>query len=144
MTKKKAPAKTIAAPSGPVVTKTVGTATVLIDSHQGKHVVGVWPGYTGQKGAQFLTAYVSGGDASFLWDIWDAVKGTTVGGTATQGDVLVDCGKTKIGTGGETVVWVQWGKDSKAQYCFHAYPVTDGEFATNKKKKPVVQMTVGG
>lgn len=127
--------------SGLVVTKQIGNATVLIDSHQGKHVVGQWPGYSGQKESQFSTGYVSSGDSSFIWDLWDAIWTTISTGGTKQGDILVNCGATVIGTDGQTYVWIQWGS-IKNGYSFHAYPIPDEQFDLNKKKKKVVDMEV--
>jgi hypothetical protein len=97
---------------------------VYIESHQGKHVIGGWPGYKGAVGGKYCTFEKSkvkpGQTTGLLPQLWDAVAGTVTHGTANSGYEFMQCSKS-VGSDGENLVVLQWAK-TKGHYCFHAYP----------------------
>jgi hypothetical protein len=94
---------------------------VHVESHQGKHTVMNWPGYSEGKGSQFKSTLVAPTKLALLLRLWDAVEAEVVGSTQKLANSYFECGQA-IGTKGETYVTMQWVKEDAQTYCLHAYP----------------------
>ena len=99
---------------------------VYIEHHQGKHVIGGWPGYKGAVGGKYCTfaknKVTPGQTTGLLPQLWDAVAATITANTANSGYEYMQCTKA-VGSAGESLVILQWAR-TKGHYAFHAYPET--------------------
>jgi len=105
-----------------VLMKTAAGFKVYVESHQGKHTQGKWPGFQGTvEGCQFPSTLVTAGKTDYLLTIWNKIEATVTASADRLGYCYLDCGKKKVGTKDESYVTVQWVKEG-SDYYFHAYP----------------------
>lgn len=101
-----------------------GNVPIYCDLHQRKHISGGnWPGSVPEDKPKFLPAVYNQNNLALGTLLanavpWDSCK--DVGGV----DLIFDCGKSVVGTDGESDILVQGGfQDGGAVITFHAYPV---------------------
>ena len=105
-----------------------GDVPIYCDYHQRKHVyLGRWPGSTKTDTPVFLGSIYSQDSLDLCSLLATSVpwgKCDVVGGV----DIIFDCGKSVVGTEGETCILVQGGfqtEKSKRVITFHAYPIEE-------------------
>jgi hypothetical protein len=108
---------------------------IYCDLHQRKHISGGnWPGDTKEDKPKFLSGVYNQSQLALGTKLatavpWDACK--DIGGV----DIIFDCGRSVVGTEGETDILLQGGfQNGGSVITFHAYPVAQAGSQANTYK----------
>lgn len=114
------------------------TVPIYCDYHQRKHVyLGNWPGQTPTDKPVFLGDLFSQSELTLCKRIAAAVPWGRFEHSVGGIDIIFDCGRSIVGTAGETDILVQggWQKEKDGPVItFHAYPIADAGSQANTFK----------
>jgi hypothetical protein len=100
-----------------------GATPIYCDLHQRKHVYrGNWPGDVPVDKPLFKSGIYDRSNLGLCTLLADSVPWERLRGKKGGGDVIFDCGKSVVGTRGETFILLQGGFQGSI-ITFHAYPV---------------------
>ncbi len=102
-----------------------GATPIYCDQHQRKHFFGGnWPGSTAMDKPVFRSGIYDQNNLAIPTLIASQVPWVKIKPNSGGGDIILDCGKSKVGTEGETNILVQGGPHDGV-ITFHAYPVEE-------------------
>jgi hypothetical protein len=105
----------------------MGTTPIYCDQHQRKHVYGGnWPGSTSTDKPLFRSGIYNRNNLAIPELIAAQMPWAKIKVNSGGADAVFDCGKTVVGTEGETHILVQGGPQT-SRITFHAYPVEEDE-----------------
>lgn len=104
-----------------------GATPIYCDQHQRKHVFnGNWPGGTPTEKPVFKSGIYDQNNLAIPTLIAAQVPWVKIKPGSGGADIIIDCGRSKVGTEGETYILVQGGPHDGV-ITFHAYPVEEDQ-----------------